>query len=125
VEHIELFLTDLEATFQAAVASCHGIQSIREKLGPREKSSISLSTTIHKAGGECQRWYSFELSSVVRYRIGEEWHEKQLENYRVEMIGFVTASLRRERKPFLRLKAEDKPQDHRTIEEPSRRPKSI
>ena len=125
IEEIEIFLSELEATFQSGVPSYHGIQSIRGQLSPGEKSSISLSTAIYKAGGQCQRWYSFVLSSVVRYRIGEEWRTKHLENYRVEMIGFITASVRRERQPLQGLKSENQPQNGRPVEEASKRSKSI
>ena len=106
VEELEIFLADLDATYQAGRPSYYGVQTIREALGPDEHTSISLSAAVYKAGGECQRWYSFVLSSVVRYRIGEQRLEKRLADYRVEMMGFVTSSLRRERRPMRTLRTE-------------------
>jgi hypothetical protein len=52
---------------------------------------------MYKAAGEPQRHYSCVLSSTVRYRIDEEGFEKELEVYRIRMIGLVAASVRRER----------------------------
>lgn len=111
VEEVEIFLTDLDAGYQAARQSCHEIQPIRERLEAGDKSSFSLSAAVYKASGECQRWYSFVLSSVVRYRIGQQWVEKNLNAYQVEMIGFITTSLRRERKRRRTLQSENKPRD--------------
>jgi hypothetical protein len=60
---------------------------------------ISLSQVIYKAAGDPQRKYSCVLSSVLRYRIGEEQFEKQMENYRLQMLGLTASSIQRERKP--------------------------
>jgi hypothetical protein len=60
---------------------------------------ISLSQVIYKAAGDPQRKYSCVLSSVLRYRIGEERFEKKMENYRLQMLGLTASSVQRERKP--------------------------
>jgi hypothetical protein len=39
------------------------------------------------------------MSSVLRYRIGEEQFEKKMENYRLRMMGLTVSSIHRERKP--------------------------
>lgn len=116
VEDIEIFLGELDASFQAARPSYYGVQPIRESLGPGDQSSISLSALVYKAGGECQRWYSFVLSSVVRYRIGDQWLERRLSDYRVEMIGFITASLRRERKTMRPIRTDPKGREQRLLD---------
>jgi hypothetical protein len=66
---------------------------------PGDTSPISLSGVIYKAAGDPQRKYSCVLSSVVRYRIGEEWFEKKMENYRLQMLGLTASGIHRERKP--------------------------
>jgi hypothetical protein len=48
---------------------------------------------------------------VLRYRIGEEWFEKKMENYRLRMIGLTVADVRRERKPVPSIQPLDKSQD--------------
>jgi len=116
VEKLEIFLAELDATYQAGRPSYYGVQTIREALGPDEHTSISLSAAVYKASGECQRWYSFVLSSVVRYRIGEQRLEKRLADYRVEMMGFITSSLRREREPMRTLRTEIKPQGEHLLD---------
>ena len=59
---------------------------------------ISLAGVIYRAAGGPQRQYSCGLSSVVRYRIGEEAFEKPLENYRIHMNGLKAAGIQRDRK---------------------------
>jgi hypothetical protein len=67
-------------------------------VGPRDLLPISLVETIYNAAGRPQRNYSFVLSSVVRFRVGEKWFEEQLPAYRIKMLGLTVGGLRRERK---------------------------
>src|SRR4029077_9519653 len=71
-EEIEVSLSGLKAEEQTADSSCRGIHKIRQMVGPRETLPISLAEVIYKAAGDPQRKYSCVLSSVLRYRIGEE-----------------------------------------------------
>jgi hypothetical protein len=110
-EEIEIFLSDLSADEQTAEPSCHGIQKIRQMVVRGDLLPISLSEVIYKAAGDPQRKYSCVLSSVLRYRIGEERFEKNLENYRVRMIGLTASGIHRERKPVPPLQTRDKSRD--------------
>jgi hypothetical protein len=109
-EEVEIFLTDLVATAQTAEASNNGILKIRQMVPPGDMLPISLAEVIYKAAGEPQRRHSSVLSSVVRYRIGENWFEENLENYRIRMMGLTASGVKRERKPVQRFKVEEKPQ---------------
>jgi hypothetical protein len=99
VEEIEIFLSRLSAEEQATEASCRRIQKIRQMVHSDDLLPISLCEVIYKAAGDPQRRYSCVMSSVLRYRIGEEWFEKKLENYRVRMMGLTVSGIHRERKP--------------------------
>jgi hypothetical protein len=98
-EEIEIFLSALSAEEQTAQPSFHEIQRIRQMVPPGDTSPISLSEVIYKAAGDPQRKYSCVLSSIVRFRIGEEWFEKKMENYRLQMLGLTASGIQRERKP--------------------------
>lgn len=110
-EEIEIFLSDLKAEQQANDPSCHGIHKIRQAVRSGDTVPISLCEVIYKAAGNPQRKYSCLLSSVLRYRIGEEWFEKKLENYKVRMIGLTVTNVRRERKSIPSIQSLDKSQD--------------
>jgi hypothetical protein len=109
-EEVEIFLTDLVATAQTAEASNNGIRKIRQMIPPGDMLPISLAEVIYKAAGEPQRRHSSVLSSIVRYRIGENWFEKNLENYRIRMIGLTASGIQRERKPVKAFSVPEKPQ---------------
>jgi hypothetical protein len=110
-EEIEIFLSGLSADEQTAEPSYSGIQKIRQMVGPRDTLPISLAEVIYKAAGDPQRKYSCVLSSILRYRIGEERLEKKMENYRIQMIGLTAAGVHRERKPVHPFQTQDKSQD--------------
>jgi hypothetical protein len=110
-EEIEIFLSSLSADQQTAKPSSHEIQKIRQMVSPRDTVPISLSEVIYKAAGDPQRKYSCVLSSVLRYRIGEERLEKKMENYRIRMIGLTASGVHRERKPVQPFQTQEKPQD--------------
>lgn len=98
-EEIEIFLSDLHAEEQTAEPTLRGVQKIRQGVPPDDALPISLCESIYKVAGDPQLRYSCVLSSVLRYRIGEQQFEKQMETYRVEMLGLTFSSMRRERKP--------------------------
>ncbi len=97
VEELEIFLSDLKAHEQVAEPSCNETLKIRQMAPPHDMVPISLVASIYKAAGEPQRRYSCVLFSIVRYRIGEEWFERELEAHRIQMIGLVASTVRRER----------------------------
>ncbi len=97
-EEIEITLSDLVAISQTAEPSFREIQKIRQLVPPGETLPISLAGVIYKAAGEPQRKHSSVLSSVIRYRIGEKWFEKNLDDYRIQMIGLTASGAQRERK---------------------------
>lgn len=108
MEEIEIFLADLDADEQVGEASCHEILKIHQMVGPSDMLTISLAEVIYKAAGEPQRSYSGLLSSVLRYRISEEWFETVMEDYKIHMIGLIAAKARRVRGTLSPLRAQDK-----------------
>jgi hypothetical protein len=110
-EEIEIFLSRLSAEEQTAQPSFHEIQRIRQMIIPGDTSPISLSEAIYKAAGDPQRKYSCVLSSILRYRIGEERFEKKMENYRLQMLGLTASGIQRERQPVPPFQPLDKSQD--------------
>jgi hypothetical protein len=115
VEEIEIFLADLKAQEQVTEPSCSGTLKIRQAIPAHDLLPISLAACMYKAAGEPQRHYSCVLSSTVRYRIDEEWFEKELEVYRIRMIGLMAASVRRERNFVPPSPSRDKSPDAREI----------
>ena len=110
-EEIEIFLSGLKAEQQATEPACQGIQNIRQMVRSGDTLPISLCEAIYKAAGNPQRKYSCLMSSVLRYRIGEEWFEKKMENYKIRMIGLTVADVHRERKTVPSIQPLDKSRD--------------
>jgi hypothetical protein len=110
-EEIEIFLSGLSAEEQTAEPSFHETQQIRQMVRSGDTVPISLSEVIYKAAGDPQRKYSCVLSSVLRYRIGEEWFEKKMETYRLRMLGLTASGIQREREPIHPFQTQDKSQD--------------
>jgi hypothetical protein len=115
-EEIEIFLSGLSADQQTAEPTCREIQKIRQMVRSGDTIPISLSEVIYKAAGGPQRKYSCVLSSVLRYRIGEEQFEKNMENYRLRMIGLTASSIHQESKPAQALQTQEKSQDAPALE---------
>jgi hypothetical protein len=110
VEEIEIFLSGLVAENQTSEPTLRGIQKIRQMIRARDTLPISLAGAIYKAAGEPQRKHSSVLSSVLRYRIGEEWLEKNLDNYRIQMIGLTASGVQIEREPVPQFQSHEKPE---------------
>jgi hypothetical protein len=111
VEEIEIFLTELVAKNQAAQPSCHEVLRIRQLAAPEDTLPISLAGVIYKAAGEPQREYSCTISSVVRFRVGQESFERNLENYQIQMLGLTAAGIRRTRKPVAQFQMPEQTQE--------------
>jgi hypothetical protein len=114
-EEIEIYLSDLRAEQQASEAPCRGTRKIRQWVRSGDMLPISLCEAIYLAAGSPQRKYSCALSSVLRYRIGEERLEKKLENYRIRMAGFTASGIHRDRKPVPSIPAKE--ESHNTVPE--------
>lgn len=110
-EEIEIVLTELVANQQAAVASCHEIHKIRQAVPARDMLPISLVETIYNAAGRPQLRYSCVMSSVVRYRSGEEWFEDPIKTFRLKMAGLTVSGARQDRKAGFKFTPQEKPQD--------------
>jgi len=115
VEEIELFLSGLQADQQTAEPSCHGTQKILQAVHSGDMLPVSLAQAIYKAAGNPQRRYSCLLSSIVRYKIGEESFEKSLESYRIQMNGLKASRVYREGKPSPAVTLPLKPEENRAM----------
>ncbi|HEX3766790.1 MAG TPA: hypothetical protein VHT72_00360 [Puia sp.] len=115
-EEIEIFLTELVANNQTADPTLRGTKKIRQMVRHGDTLPISLAEVIYKAAGEPQRKYSSVLFSKLRYRVGEEWFEKELEACRIQMLGLTLSDVRRERNPAQKLPIQEKPKEVATIE---------
>ena len=109
-EEIEIFLRNLKAEDQATEPSLHEIQKIRQMVRSSDMLPISLCEVIYKAAGNPQRKYTCVMSSILRYRVGEEQFEKSMENCRLRMMGLTVSSIHRERKPVPPIQIHEKSQ---------------
>lgn len=98
VEEIEISLRDLVASDQTAEPPCREVLRIRQTVCPEDVLPISLAGVIYKAAGEPQREYSCGMSAVLRFRVGENSFERNLEECRIQMVGLTASGIRRERK---------------------------
>ena len=96
-EEIEILLTNLIANDQTCEATCHETHKVRQTIGPQDMVPVSVVETIYKAAGKPQRRYSCLMSSIVRYRAGDEWIEKAMPPYSLNMAGLTVANSRKER----------------------------
>jgi hypothetical protein len=107
-EEIEIFLSGLTAEEQTAQPSCREIQKIRQTVRSGDMLPISLCGVIYKAAGDPQRKYTCVMSSVLRYRIGDELFEKNMENFKLRMVGLTVSNIHRERKPVPPVQTQEK-----------------
>jgi hypothetical protein len=107
-EEIEISLADLVANNQTTEPTLRGTKKILQMVSPGDTLPISLAEAIYKAAGEPQRKHSSVLSSVLRYRVGDEWFEKQLDVYRIQMMGLTASDVRRDRRPSQQIPTPEK-----------------
>ena len=110
-EEIEISLANLVANTQTTEPTLHRTQKILQMVSPGDTLPISLAEVIYKAAGEPQRNHSSVLSSVLRYRVGEEWFEKQLDIYRIQMMGLTASDVRRDSKAVQKIAPIEKPKE--------------
>lgn len=108
VEEIEIFLSDLVAVEQTTSPTLNEFQKIRQVVRPHDMLPISLSHAIYKAAGNPQRRYACVLSSVVRYKIGEECSEEIMKDHKIRMAGLTAVGMDRGRKPVAHFPARKK-----------------
>jgi hypothetical protein len=119
-EEIEISLADLVANNQTTEPTLRGTKKILQMVSPGDTLPISLAEAIYKAAGEPQRKHSSVLSSVLRYRVGDEWFEKQLDVYRIQMMGLTASDVRRDRKSVHKIPSTEKPKEAAVVATNSR-----
>jgi len=55
------------------------------------------------------------MSSIVRYRAGEEWFEKPMPPYKLNLAGLTVVSSQRQRWNKAELKTQDESEDSRMV----------
>ncbi len=97
VEEAIVVLTDLDANWQTSIPTGHARHEIRQNVRANESFGLSLAGAIYDAAGRPQGGYSCLISIDVRCRFGEEWFNKVLDTYKVEMTGLKARALHRSR----------------------------
>jgi hypothetical protein len=97
VEEARIILTDLDATWQTSIPTGHARHEIRRNVRANETLRLSLARAVYDAAGRPQGAYSCLTYVVVRYRLCDEWFDKELDACRVEMAALTVLGLRRSR----------------------------
>jgi hypothetical protein len=95
VEEARVVLTDLDATWQTAIPTCQAKHEIRQNVRANESLELSLARAVYDASGRAQGRYSCLIFVVVGCRVGEEWFNKALDTYKLEMTGLKARGLHR------------------------------
>lgn len=114
-EEIEVVLTDLRANDQSSEASCREVLKIHQTIRPPDMLPVSLMETIYKAAGGPQRRYSCVMSSIVRYRAGEEWFEKPMQPYKLNLAGLTLVSCQRQRWNKAEMNAQEESENSKLV----------
>jgi hypothetical protein len=99
-EEVQVALAGLEADLQASAASGSAVVQIRQLIAPAETLNVSVIGALYDSAGKPQGAYSFCVSTVLRYRAGQddaELLEQRLPSYRAMMVALGPISLRRMR----------------------------
>jgi hypothetical protein len=97
VETATVILKELEANWQTTISIGQAKHEILQNVRPNDTLSLSLAGAIYDAAGRPQGAYSCLVFTNVRYRVGDEWFNKELEAHRVEMTALTVFRLRRPR----------------------------
>jgi hypothetical protein len=95
IEEAKLVLTDLDANFQTGLATGQTAHKIRQAVLPNETLSMTITGSLYDAAGRPQGPYSFVVLGTVHYRIGEDWAEACIQQYKMEMTALSVVSCRR------------------------------
>ena len=109
VEEATIVLTDLDAIWQTSIPNGQARHEIRQNGRANESLELSLAGAIYDATGRGEGRYSCFMSVVVRCRVAEEWFNKALDTYRVEMTGLKARSLHRLRWYEKKARPSDRP----------------
>ncbi len=109
VEEATVVLTDLDAIWQTSIPNGQARHEIRQNVRANESLVLSLVAAIYDAAGRAEGRYSCFMGVVVRCRVGEEWFNKALDTYRVEMTGLKARSLHRLRWYEKKARPSDRP----------------
>jgi hypothetical protein len=95
VEEVKVVLTNLDASWQTSIPTGQAKHEIRQNVRAKESLELSPAADIYEAAGRPQGTYSCLIYSDVRYRVGDEWFNKNLDTYSVEMTALKGLCLRR------------------------------
>jgi hypothetical protein len=97
VEEAMVVLADLDAIWQISIPIGQARHEIRQNIRANESVELSLVRAIYDAAGRPQGRYSCLIWVDVRFRVREEWLNKTLDSYKVEMTALKVLGLRRSR----------------------------
>jgi hypothetical protein len=109
VEEARIVLTDLDANWQTSIPTGQAKHEIRQNVRASESLELSLAGAIYDAAGRPQGTYSCLIFSDVRFRVGDDWFNKTLDTYKVEMTGLKARSLHRSRWHEKKARPSDRP----------------
>lgn len=115
VEEATIVLSELEANWQTSIATGQTKHKILQNIGPNDTLGVSFVGSIYEAAGKPQGKYSCVVFTDVRYRVGDEWLNKTLDVYRVEMAALTVFRLRRSRWFGKKVRASVPPDDLRPL----------
>jgi hypothetical protein len=95
VEEARIVLTDLDAIWQTSIPTGQAKHEIRQNVRANESLELSLAGAVYDAAGRPQGTYSCFIYSDVRFRVSDEWFNKMLDTYSVEMTALKALGLRR------------------------------
>src|SRR5271169_7249488 len=93
VQEAAVVLIDLNADSQTMVSVGQARHEVLQNVGPNDTLCVSLARTIYDAAGRPQGTYSCLVSTIVRYRVFDEWCIANLETHRVEMAALKVRGL--------------------------------
>jgi len=97
VEEAMVVLSELETNWQTSISTGQARHEVLQNIRPDDTLRVSLVGDIYDAAGKPQGMYSCLVFTNVRYRVGDEWFNKTLDVYRVEMAALTVFRLRRRR----------------------------
>ena len=97
VEEARVVLADLAVILQTTIPTGQARREIRQNVRANETLALDLARAIYYAAGKPLGTFSCLISVNVGYRIGDEWLDKTLDTYKMEMFGLKPRGLRRSR----------------------------
>jgi hypothetical protein len=94
VEEAKVVLADLAVIWQTSIPTGQAIHEIHQNVRANETLRLNLARAIHDAAGRPLGKYSCLVCVDVHYRLGDEWFNKTLDTYKMEMFGLNARGLR-------------------------------